>query len=144
MFLTPLKDPVPRQLAAADFTTWVQNLLLSSSLLNRINPLKRPQAELQQVNLVFSRQTCLSSWGICLVIPEPAISSACLIPAVFLEYAKIRQVRERLCCQGADFGTYLCFFRWSCWCHKKSYKYYIWAVSFAVWVVQSIVFEGFS
>ena len=33
----------------------------------------------------------------------------CLIPAVFLEYAKIKQVRERLCCQGADFGTCLCF-----------------------------------
>ena len=33
----------------------------------------------------------------------------CLIPAVFLEYAKIKQVRERLCWQGADFGTCMCF-----------------------------------
>ena len=74
-----MKDPVLCQLAAADFTTWEQNLLLSSSLLNRINPLKRPQAELQQVNLVFSRQTGFSSRGICLVIPEPAISSARLV-----------------------------------------------------------------
>ena len=78
IFLTPLKDPVPRQLAAADFTTWVQNLLLLS-LLNRINPLKRPQAELQQVNLVLSRQTGFSSRGIRLVIAEPAISSARLV-----------------------------------------------------------------
>ena len=79
IFLTPLKDPVPRQLAAADFATWVQNLLLSSCLLNRMNPLKRPQAELQQVNLVFSCQTGFSSRGIRLVIPEPAISSARLV-----------------------------------------------------------------
>ena len=69
IFLTPLKDPVPRQLAAADFATWVQNLLLSSCLLNRMNPLKRSQAELQQVNLVFSCQTGFSSRGIRLVIP---------------------------------------------------------------------------
>ena len=79
MFITPLKDPVPHQLAAADFTTWEQNFLLSSSLLNCINPLKRPQAELQQVNLVFSRQTGFSSRSIRLVIPEPAISSAWLV-----------------------------------------------------------------
>ena len=34
----------------------------------------------------------------------------CLIPAVFLEYAKIKQVRERLCWQGADFVTSACVF----------------------------------
>ena len=62
----------------------------------------------------------------------------------FLNMPKSSKWEKRLCWQGADFGTYLCFFRWSCWCHKKSYKYYIWAVSFAVWVVQSVVFEGFS
>lgn len=79
MFLTPLKDPVPRQLAATDFTTWEQNLLLPSSLLNCINPLKRLEAKLQQVNLVYSRQTGFSSRSIHLVIPEPAISSARLV-----------------------------------------------------------------
>ena len=33
----------------------------------------------------------------------------CLIPAVFLEYAKIKQVKERLGWQDADFGTCLFF-----------------------------------
>ena len=56
-----------------------RKLLLSFSLFKLVNPLKRWQAELQQVNLVFSRQAGFSSRSIRFIIPEPAVSSALLV-----------------------------------------------------------------